>query len=126
MSELLSKDRLLEGAARRETVSIESVGGNVVIRPLTCQEWFHAQALIGKHYNPNPNARRIVTDPVEAFEAISESKIYTCLCGLVDPQLEEEELKKLPVGVILEISEKIEEISGVNIGKEEIEPFRQV
>ena len=106
----LTKEDILKGKDRKETVHIESYGADVVIRPLTDGELSQIFGIIGTIPLKNdgtPDVAKI--DVVKNFEAL---RLAVSL-GLIEPQLTNEEVGDMKFGVPEYLGTKILEMSGV-------------
>jgi hypothetical protein len=106
----LTKEDILEGSRKRETVFVKEYGANVVIRPLTDGELSKIFSIIGPvPLNPDgtPDLRKIEID--KNFEAL---RLATEL-GLMEPKLDGVGVSDMKFGVPEFIGMKILELSGV-------------
>jgi len=116
MPRKLSKDIILEGAGRRETVYIKDYDAEVVIRPLTDGELSRIFSSIGNiplKEDGTPDIGKI--DISKNFEILR----LAAATGLVDPKLTVEDLESMRFGVPEYIGMKVFEISGVVRSEEE-------
>jgi len=106
----LTKEDILEGSRKRETLHVKEYGADVVIRPLTDGELSRIFSIIGPvPLNPDgtPDLRKIEIDKnFEALRAATE-------LGLVEPKLDGVGVKDMKFGVPEFIGMKILELSGV-------------
>jgi hypothetical protein len=106
----LTKEDILEGSRKRETLFVKEYGANVVIRPLTDGELSKIFSIIGPvPLNPDgtPDLRKIEID--KNFEAL---RLATSI-GLVEPQLDGAAIAEMKFGVPEFIGMKVLELSGV-------------
>ncbi|HTY90429.1 MAG TPA: hypothetical protein VMC84_04565 [Methanocella sp.] len=107
----LTKEDILKGKDRQETVHIDVYESSVVIRPLTDGELSSVFAVIGsiplkEDGTPDPAS----VDITKNFKAL---RLVTSL-GLVDPRLSEDEVADMKFGVPEFIGTRILEISGIS------------
>ena len=105
----LTKEDILEGASRRETLVIKDYNAEVVIRPLTDGELSKIFAAIGPiplMPDGTPDTSKIELD--KNFEVL---KLAASL-GLVDPRLSLEELANMKFGVPEYVGMAVLEMSG--------------
>lgn len=106
----LTKEDILEGSRKRETIFVKEYGANVVVRPLTDGELSKIFSIIGPvPLNPDgtPDLKKIEID--RNFEAL---RLATSM-GLVDPPLDGGSVGEMKFGVPEFIGMKILELSGV-------------
>jgi hypothetical protein len=116
MPKKLSKDLILEGANRRETIYIREYDAEVVIKPLTDGELSKIFSSIGSvplKEDGTPDIGKI--DISKNFEILRLAAVE----GLVEPKLSLKELEAMKFGVPEFIGMKVFEISGVVRGAEE-------
>ncbi|MEM3403974.1 MAG: hypothetical protein QXJ17_05535 [Nitrososphaeria archaeon] len=116
MPKKLSKDLILEGANRRETVYLREYDAEVVIKPLTDGELSKIFSSIGSvplKEDGTPDIGKI--DISKNFEILRLAAVE----GLVEPKLALKELEAMKFGVPEFIGMKVFEISGVVRGTEE-------
>jgi len=107
----LTKQAIIQGTKRRETLNIKEYGNaEVVIRPLTDGELTKIFEIIGNiplKKDGTPNLSKV--DIHKNFEALR----MAASMGLEDPELTSEEVAKMKFGVPEYIGMKILELSGV-------------
>lgn len=109
----LTKQDILKGKDKLETLHVEAYGSDVVIRPLTDGELSEVFAIIGNiplKSDGAPDANQI--DIVKNFKAL---RLVTSL-GLADPRLTVDEVGEMRFGVPEFIGTRILEISGITAG----------
>jgi hypothetical protein len=109
----LTKQDILRGKEKLETLHVESYGSDVVIRPLTDGELSEVFAVLGNiplKGDGTPDASQI--DIVKNFKAL---RLVTSL-GMADPKLTVEEVGEMKFGVPELIGTRILEISGITAG----------
>jgi len=110
----LTKEDILKGKDKHETLAVEAYGMEVVIRPLTDGELSEVFALIGNiplNKDGTPDATQI--DIVKNFKAL---RLVTSL-GLVEPKLTVEDVGEMKFGVPELIGTRILEASGISAGE---------
>ena len=132
---LLTKAQILEGKEYSQKVYIQKLKGSLKIRPLREAEWAKAQAInvrgidmVTKMEPPSESTgkARAKTSQMSinmevSAEANAEAERYIVSCGVVSIKITPEDAKRLrPAGVVSEISEKIQKLTGVSLkgGKE--------
>ena len=111
----LTKEDILKGKDIHEEVYIEEYDAQVVLRPLTDGELTEIFSLIGTipiSDDGTPDLDNL--DVMKNFEALRKAASM----GLVDPQLNLEEVSEMKFGVPEFIGTKVLEISGVTTGEE--------
>jgi hypothetical protein len=106
----LTKEDILQGANRNETLYVKEYDAEVVIHPLTDGELSKIFAIIGPvPISPDgtPDTTKVELD--KNFEAL---RLAACM-GLVEPKLSTEEVANMKFGVPEYIGMKVLEISGV-------------
>lgn len=109
----LTKEDILKGKDSRETLSIDSYGADVTIRPLTDGELSEVFAIIGSI--PLKNDGTPDTGKVDITKNFKALRLATSL-GLIEPQLTVDEVAEMKFGVPEFIGTKILEISGISSG----------
>lgn len=109
----LTKEDILKGKDVRETITVESYGADVVIRPLTDGELSEILALIGgipikNDGTPDPTK----VDVSKNFQALR----LAASLGLVEPAMTLEEVAEMKFGVPEYIGSRVLEISGISSG----------
>jgi hypothetical protein len=110
MARKLTKQNILDGVNKRESLFIKDYDGEVVIRPLTDGELTKVFAVLGNiqlKEDGTPNVSR-----VEIAKNLEALRIATSL-GLVEPALTVEEVASMKFGIPEYIGTRILEISGV-------------
>jgi hypothetical protein len=116
MPRKLTKDIILEGAGRRETVYIKDYDAEVVVRPLTDGELAKIFSSIGSvplREDGTPDIGKI--DISKNFEILRMAAAE----GLVEPKLSTKDLEAMKFGIPEYIGMKVFEISGVVRSEEE-------
>jgi len=111
----LTKEDILKGKERHESLYIDEYDAEVVIRPLTDGELTQIFSLIGSvplNEDGTPDISRM--DATKNFEAL---RLATSL-GMVEPSLTREEVADMKFGVPELIGTKVLEISGVTSTEE--------
>ena len=109
----LTKEDILKGKDKHETLHIDSYEADVIIRPLVDGELSEVFAIIGSVPLKNdgtPDAGKV--DITKNFRAL---RLATSL-GLVEPKLTIEEVGQMKFGVPEFIGTKILELSGISSG----------
>ncbi len=109
----LTKEDILKGKDRHETLHVDQYESDVVIRPLTDGELSEVFAIIGSiplKDDGTPDSSRV--DITKNFKAL---RLVTSL-GLVEPGLSAEEVAGMKFGVPEFIGTRILEISGISPG----------
>jgi len=116
MPKKLSKDMILEGAGRKETVYVRDYDADVVIKPLTDGELSKIFSSIGSvplKEDGTPDISKI--DISKNFEILRMAAIE----GLIEPKLTMKDLEAMKFGIPEYIGMKVFEISGVVRSEEE-------
>ncbi|MCE8426354.1 MAG: hypothetical protein J5U17_11330 [Candidatus Methanoperedens sp.] len=109
----LTKEEILKGKEKHETLRVDSYDAEVLIRPLTDGELSQVFAVIGSIPLRNDGAPDTAkVDVTRNFEAL---RLTTSL-GLVEPKLSTEEVGEMKFGVPEFIGTKILELSGIHSG----------
>lgn len=109
----LTKEDILKGKEKHETLHVEAYGSDVVVRPLTDGELSEVFAVIGTvplKEDGTPDAAQV--DVIKNFKAL---RLVSSL-GLVEPKLTVEEVAGMKFGVPEFIGTRILEISGIASG----------
>ncbi|WP_424358899.1 hypothetical protein [Methanocella sp. MCL-LM] len=109
----LTKEDILKGKEKHETLHVEAYGSEVVVRPLTDGELSEVFAVIGSvplNEDGMPDPARV--DVIKNFKAL---RLVTSL-GLVEPRLTVEEVSDMKFGVPEFIGTRILELSGIASG----------
>jgi hypothetical protein len=107
----LTKEDILRGKDRHETLHLDAYGSDVVIRPLTDGELSEVFAVIGSiplKGDGTPDASRV--DITRNFKAL---RLVTSL-GMVEPKLTEADVGEMKFGVPEFIGTRILELSGIS------------
>ena len=109
----LTKEDILKGKEKYESLHVEAYGSDVSIRPLTDGELSEVFALIGsvplkEDGTPDPGK----VDVIKNFQAL---RLVTSL-GMLEPRLSQEEVADMKFGVPEFIGTRILEISGIASG----------
>jgi hypothetical protein len=111
----LTKEDILKGKEKHESLFVEDYDAEVIIRPLTDGELTQVFTLIGSvPLNPDGTPDITQMDIGKNFEAL---RLATSL-GMVDPELTAKEVSDMKFGVPEYIGTKILEISGVTSSEE--------
>lgn len=111
----LTKDDILKGKERSETLVVPGYDAEVIIRPLTDGELGDVFAIIGQiplNGDGEPDVGKI--DPVRHFKAL---RLAVSL-GMKDPSLSPEEVAEMKFGVPEFIGMKVLELSGMSAGQD--------
>jgi hypothetical protein len=106
----LTKEDILKGKDRHETLHIDSYDADVTIRPLTDGELSEVFAVIGSI--PLKNDGTPDTGKVDVTKNFKALRLTTSL-GLVEPKLTVEEVAEMKFGVPEFIGTKVLEISDI-------------
>lgn len=132
---LLTKDKILKGIEKVETVYIESLGGEVKIRPLSSSEWqeivIEEQKGIGQVKLNVGSLRQtdgtmsidLAKQTIASFKA--KVKAVSLAMTVDGEEWSENEVEQLLPGVVDEIFEHVREISGIQIEEAELDRFRE-
>ncbi len=132
---LLTKDKILKGIEKVETVYIESLGGEVKIRPLSSSEWqeivIEEQKGIGEvklkvgslQQTDGTMSIDLAKQTIASFKA--KVKAVAIAMSVDGEEWTEEEVRQLLPGVVDEIFEAVRDISGITIEERELDNFRK-
>jgi hypothetical protein len=138
MEKISIKELILKGKEYRKVITIEGFG-EIEIKPLTEEQWATISAMVMRsaktEFTPMLNkkgeidkdkTRETIKFSIDV-ESINKSNfdknILTCLYGIVEEGLTEQELKQLsPPGIIEKIANEIFKISG--IGEEQLKELQ--
>ena len=113
----LTKTDILEGAAKRETLQVKEYNANIVIRPLTDGELSKVFGTIGSisvSEDGTPNVASVdISKNLEALRTAAS-------IGMVEPNLNLDDISKMKFGVPEFIGMKILELSGVSFNEEDV------
>ena len=133
------KERVLKGKEYTKKIMIKELGGEIEIRPLTEEQWATIGARAMKsaktEFTPVFDKRGEV-DKEKTKDTIKfnldiellqkgdfEKNILTCMYGIVEEGLTEQELRQVsPPGIIEKIANEIYKISG--IGEEQLKSLQ--
>jgi len=130
---VLDKLSILKGVEKVETVHIESLGGEVKIRPLTSEEWIQismeeqkglgeVEVNVGSLRQTDGTLKINLQKQAEAsFNAKVKAVSLALSCD--GEEWEPGEVKQLLPGVIDEIYAKVMDVSGVNVEESELDQF---
>ncbi len=107
----LTKEEVLKGKDRQETLHVEAYDSDVVVRPLTDGELSEVFAVIGSiplNDDGTPDSSRI--DVTKNFKAL---RLVTSL-GMIEPKLTVDEVAEMKFGVPEYIGTRVLEISGIS------------
>lgn len=107
----LTKEEILKGKDRHETLHVDAYDSDVLVRPLTDGELSEVFAVIGSiplNSDGTPDASKV--DVTKNFQAL---RLVTSL-GMVEPGLTVEEVAWMKFGVPEYIGTRILEISGIS------------
>lgn len=107
----LTREDILKGKDRRETIHVDGYGADVVIRPLTDGELSEVFAIIGSVALKGDGTPEKV-DVSRNFKAL---RLVTSL-GMVEPKLTPEDVAEMKFGVPEIIGTRILELSGIAPG----------
>lgn len=141
---VLTKSSILNGIDKPQKIMIESLGGELWLRPLSSAEVDEIVNIEAKGYGKfeATNTNRTKGKRLQRGESISKGQMdvskmneaeakakYTAIyMSLDNPKNEDDpweygEITKLPPKVTKEIKMKVDEISGVEVSEEDIEDF---
>lgn len=141
---VLTKSSILNGINQPQKVEIESLGGELWLRPLSSAEVdeiinieargfgkFEAtntNRTKGKRIQKGESISRGQMDVTKMNEAEAKAKYTAIFKSLDNPKNEDdpweyEDITHLPPNVTKEIKDKIDEISGVNVSEDDVEDF---
>jgi hypothetical protein len=133
------KERILKGKEYTEKIIIKELGGEIEIRPLTEEQWAtistRAMRSAKTEFTPVINKKgevdkdktretiRFSVDVETINKANFEKNVLTCLYGIVEEGLTEQELRNIsPPGIIEKIAKEIFKVSG--IGEEQLKELQ--
>ena len=138
----LTKSSILEGIHKPQSITIESLDGELWLRPLSSAELDEASYIEAKGLgNVEQNTRSRTSNLENAnvnqnnklnvekvTKAQDEAKYQIIFLSLYNSKNESdpwtlEEIKELPINATDEIAEKVREISGVNVTKNDVKRF---
>ena len=114
----LTKQDILDGANKRESIYVKDYNAEVVVRPLTDGEISKVFALVGS-IPPNDDGSSKPSEGSELQKNFEALRLAASL-GLMDPQLTIDEVSKMKFGVPEEIGSRVLEMSGVILSNDEI------
>jgi hypothetical protein len=132
---VLKKEDIISGINNIQKVEIESLGGEIYLQPLSEAQLSEIDLIEAKAMGVYESSQRGRNDAVntgkinlaKATEASAEARIAKISLSINNDKSPDtwtdEEIGSLPRNVIEELVEKINEISGVDVTKREIEKF---
>jgi len=114
----LTKQDILDGANKRETIYVKDYNAEVVVRPLTDGEISKVFALVGS-IPPNDDGSAKLNEGIELQKNFEALRLAASM-GLIDPQLTMDEVSKMKFGVPEEIGSHVLAMSGVILSNDEI------
>jgi len=132
---ILNKETILKGVEKVETVYIESLEGEVKIRPLSSSEWqeivIEEQKGIGEvklkvgslQQTDGTMSIDLAKQTIASFKA--KVKAVAIAMSVDGEEWTEEEVRQLLPGVVDEIFEAVRDISGITIEERELDNFRK-
>lgn len=132
---LLSKNDILKGINNIEKVEIESLGGEIYLRPLSEAELQDLDLIEAKAMGVYESTQKGRSDTLnkgkinlaKATEASNEARIKKIELSINNEKNAEDwtpdEIKSLSREAINELNDKIDELSGVEIKKRDVEKF---
>jgi hypothetical protein len=114
----LTKQDILDGANKRETIYMKDYNAEVVVRPLTDGEISKVFALVGS-IPPNDDGSANLSEGIELQKNFEALRLAASM-GLIDPQLTMDEVSKMKFGVPEEIGSHVLAMSGVILSNDEI------
>ena len=114
----LTKQDILDGANKRESIYVKDYNAEVVVRPLTDGEISKVFALVGS-IPPNDDGSSKSSEGSELQKNFEALRLAASM-GLMDPQLTIDEVSKMKFGVPEEIGSRVLEMSGVILSNDEI------
>jgi hypothetical protein len=114
----LTKQDILDGANKRETIYVKDYNAEVVVRPLTDGEISKVFALVGS-IPPNDDGSANLSEGIELQKNFEALRLAASM-GLIDPQLTMDEVSKMKFGVPEEIGSHVLAMSGVILSNDEI------
>ena len=118
MTRKLTKQDILEGSNKKESVYVKEYNAEVIVRPLTDGEISKIFSLVGPSY-PLDGPSASPDEGIEIQKNFEALRLATSM-GLVDPQLTLDEVSKMKFGVPEEIGSHILKISGIIMSNDEI------
>lgn len=132
---LLSKNDILKGINNIQKVEIESLGGEIYLRPLSEAELQDLDLIEAKAMGVYESTQKGRSDTLnkgkinlaKATEASNEARIKKIELSINNEKNAEDwtpdEIKSLSRETINELNDKIDELSGVEIKKRDVEKF---
>lgn len=132
---LLSKNEILKGINNIQKVEIESLGGEIYLRPLSEAELQDLDLIEAKAMGVYESTQKGRSDTLnkgkinlaKATEASNEARIKKIELSINNEKNAEDwtpdEIKSLSREAINELNDKIDELSGVEIKKRDVEKF---
>lgn len=117
MTRRLSKEDILQGANKRESLHLPDYDAEVLVRPLTDGELTKILELLGHvplREDGTPETAKIdITKNIEALRLAAS-------LGLVEPKLSSEEIGAMKFGVPEQIGTRVLELSGVAFSEQDL------
>lgn len=139
MSKLLTKNEILEGIKKVETVCIEALQGEVKIRPLSAVEWGEIEEIEAKALGSFETQEKAMRGQRKKSSVESKARInieqqtkasneakYKAVSLALSVDGEEwtiEEVQCMPIAALKEIFENVQRISGVDLEEDDVEQF---
>ena len=134
---VLTKSSILKGIKEVKSVTIDSLDGELWIRPLSSAELdeincIEAEGLGNIEQNMksqrNKATQTTKINVLKVTQASNNAKYELIRLGLDNPKNESdpwtlEEIKELPINATDELEQKIKEISGVDVTKSDVKQF---
>jgi hypothetical protein len=126
MSELRTKQQILEGTKATESVYIDQIDSEVEIKPLTDGRWARVQevATQGLRMVVRKGGRETELDAGRSAVNNHNAQLLTCRMGLVEDWTDAE-LDRLPAGSVKAISNAIKRLSGIADDEDEQEVLNE-
>lgn len=117
MTRRLSKEDILQGTSKQESLHLNDYGAEVLLRPLSDGELSKIIELLGNvplKEDGTPDTTKVdVTKNLEALRMAAS-------LGLVDPKLSKEEVGAMKFGVPEQIGTRVLELSGVAFSEQDL------
>lgn len=115
--ERLTKQQILEGRKGTSEVEMPCLGSTVEIRPLTDGQWAVVEQAMSKGVTMIVRKRETQMDAEKVQTNEHSANLLVCHMGLTE-EWTDQELELLPAGSVGQISEVIQEYSGVSMKKD--------
>ena len=115
--ERLTKQQILEGRKGTTEVEISRLGSTMEIRPLTDGQWAVVGQAQMKGVTMIVRRRETEMDAERVAANAHKSNLLVCHMGMTE-EWTDKELDELPAGTVEQISEAIQEYSGVSMEKD--------